>query len=690
MDGHDLVPVWLQKGSASLAAASLRQIDPPVPLATLKAAIEQDYQHKSYAVREGKIAEFDAFCNRMRVDDYLLTTSQGKTYLGRVAGEATYTLSSDRRSNLRRQVEWLNTTRPVPFANLPQPLPAKLHSQADVVELTNEIPAIEQLLETLGVADRQPDPATARELRFPEVDQDLAEQLLISHEWPQQQAELLWERKQLIFYGPPGTGKTYLARKLAEHLCGPSAMKLVQFHPSYTYEDFFEGFRPVQRDDGQLTFKLEPGPFRLLVEAARQHPSDPYVLIVDEINRANLAKVFGELYFLLEYREYPIGLLYSPEAEFIMPPNVFVSGTMNTSWPSPVLPHAPADLPEQRRSGAGVGNLDPAAAGRPPLRRSAGSARQVPAGRIASSNGYAALRQGLAAVIRVEVAETGQVELRLNPEQGHRLARSGIVTAAPSLYNPELWTIAPRGRVVGVAQVGDIEVWITPKLPIARLLFLAGYAANPRGWRDEDVELDVAEGLVPAVARFLCHQAGRALRQGPLQGYRTVEESSAVLRGRLREADQLRRHHGRAIPMEIRHDDFTIDVPENQILLAAITRMASVPRVRDEHRRRLAAVRAALAGVTIPERGVSLPSWRPNRLNQRYHAVLRLAEVIWQATSPEHMPGSLLAHGFLFNLEKIFEDFLIVALSEESQARHGGVPRGYPLPRRGRRGGDET
>ncbi|MGH3778066.1 MAG: AAA family ATPase [Pseudonocardiaceae bacterium] len=331
VDGHDLVPVWLQKGSASLAAASLREIDPPVPLVILKAAVEQDYQHKSYAVRESKVAEFDAFCNRMRVDDYLLTTSQGKTYLGRVAGDATYTLSSDRRSNLRRKVEWLNTTRPVPFANLPQPLPAKLHSQADVVELTNEIAAIEQLLETLGVADRQPDPAAARELRFPQVDRDLAEELLIDQEWLQQQSDLLWECKQLIFYGPPGTGKTYLARKLAEHLCEPNAMKFVQFHPSYTYEDFFEGFRPVQRDDGQLTFKLEPGPFRLLVEAARQHPSDPYVLIVDEINRANLSKVFGELYFLLEYREYPIGLMYSPESEFIMPPNVFVIGTMNTT-----------------------------------------------------------------------------------------------------------------------------------------------------------------------------------------------------------------------------------------------------------------------------------------------------------------------------------------------------------------------
>jgi 5-methylcytosine-specific restriction protein B len=108
----------------------------------------------------------------------------------------------------------LNTTRPVPFANLPQPLPAKLHSQADVVELTNEITAIEQLLETLGVADRQPDLVAVRQLRFPEVDEDLAEELLIAQEWLQEQVDLLWERKQLIFYGPSGTGKTYLAGRV--------------------------------------------------------------------------------------------------------------------------------------------------------------------------------------------------------------------------------------------------------------------------------------------------------------------------------------------------------------------------------------------------------------------------------------------------------------------------------------------
>jgi 5-methylcytosine-specific restriction enzyme subunit McrC len=283
-------------------------------------------------------------------------------------------------------------------------------------------------------------------------------------------------------------------------------------------------------------------------------------------------------------------------------------------------------------------------------------------------------------MMRVMVQENKPLQIRLTPEQGHILAVSGVVSAVPNQHQPGLWTVQARGRV-GVAQLGDMEVWIAPKLPIARLLFLAGYANGTKqpGWRDEDVVgLDTAEGLVPVVARFLCHQAEQALRQGPLKGYRTIEESSPILRGRLREADQLRRRHGRAIPMEIRHDDFTVDVPENQILLAAITRMARVPRVRDEHRQRLAALRAALASVSVPERGAGLPAWQPNRLNQRYHAVLRLAEIIWQATSPEHLRGSLLAGGFLFNLWKIFEDFVVAAFAEELQVRHGGVPRNYP------------
>ncbi|MGB7795116.1 MAG: AAA family ATPase [Pseudonocardiaceae bacterium] len=331
VDSTDLVTVWLQKGTASLAS-DLRQISPPLPRDELKAIVEQDYQHKSYAVREAKLAEFDAFCNRMRPGDYMLTTSRGQTFVGRITSDATYVRSSDQRSNLRRTVDWLNSTRPVPFGNLPQPLPAKLHSQSDVVELTENITAIESLLNKLSIAIDEPAPAPEREVSFPEITDELATELLIDRSWLQEQTDLLWDRRQVIFYGPPGTGKTFIVRKLAAHLAEPSAVKLVQFHPSYTYEDFFEGFRPVPRKDGQLTFALKPGPFRTLVDAARDHPSDPYILIIDEINRANIAKVFGELYFLLEYRDDAISLLYSGAAtDFTLPPNVFVIGTMNTT-----------------------------------------------------------------------------------------------------------------------------------------------------------------------------------------------------------------------------------------------------------------------------------------------------------------------------------------------------------------------
>ena len=85
-----------------------------------------------------------------------------------------------------------------------------------------------------------------RELTLPDVGAELAEELLVERSWLQECVELLRDRPQLIFYGPPGTGKTYLAQQLAQFLAGgkPENVKLVQFHPAYSYEDFFEGFRP--------------------------------------------------------------------------------------------------------------------------------------------------------------------------------------------------------------------------------------------------------------------------------------------------------------------------------------------------------------------------------------------------------------------------------------------------------------
>ena len=138
------------------------------------------------------------------------------------------------------------------------------------------------------------------------------------------------ERKgQAIFYGPPGTGKTFIAQHLAKHLTGggDGFHDLVQFHPSYSYEDFVQGIRPESRD-GTLSYPVVPGRFKEFCrEAAKRN--NPCVLIVDEINWANLSRVFGELMYLLEYREEEVPL--AGGGKFRIPENVRLIGTMNTA-----------------------------------------------------------------------------------------------------------------------------------------------------------------------------------------------------------------------------------------------------------------------------------------------------------------------------------------------------------------------
>ena len=160
---------------------------------------------------------------------------------------------------------------------------------------------------------------------------------------------LLDDKKQVIFQGPPGTGKTYVAQKLANHLAGSEdRVTFVQFHPSYAYEDFVRGFRPALVN-GQPGFELKDGPLLQAAERARKDEERDvnHFLIIDEINRGNLAKVFGELYFLLEYRDEAITLQYQREDEekFSLPSNLYIIGTMNTADRSIAL----VDLALRRR-----------------------------------------------------------------------------------------------------------------------------------------------------------------------------------------------------------------------------------------------------------------------------------------------------------------------------------------------------
>lgn len=230
---------------------------------------------------------------------------------------------------------------------MPEELQQKLSVQHDVVDLT----VVQPLIDGLGLTDQEladeaeaierdpsvetPAITARRELELPEPGEELATDLLVhSVDWLREIRDLLWDDRQLVLYGPPGTGKTFLALKLAEFLGGgPEQVKLVQFHPSYSYEDFFEGFRPQEDPETrEVAFRLTAGPLRELADLASREGNRhiPHFLIIDEINRANLAKVFGELYFLLEYRNKSVRLTYSGD-DFALPPNLFVIGTMNTA-----------------------------------------------------------------------------------------------------------------------------------------------------------------------------------------------------------------------------------------------------------------------------------------------------------------------------------------------------------------------
>jgi 5-methylcytosine-specific restriction protein B len=159
----------------------------------------------------------------------------------------------------------------------------------------------------------------------------LAQKLLIDVDHLELWVQLLRSKGQIIFHGPPGTGKTFVARALATTIAGDrDRVRLVQFHPSYAYEDFVEGYRPADDAASSSGFSLVDGPLKEWAEKARSAPDETWVLIIDEINRANIAKVFGELYFLLEYRGEPARLQYS-QSEFRLPANLFFIGTMNTA-----------------------------------------------------------------------------------------------------------------------------------------------------------------------------------------------------------------------------------------------------------------------------------------------------------------------------------------------------------------------
>ena len=156
-------------------------------------------------------------------------------------------------------------------------------------------------------------------------------------------SNILLQSKNLILRGAPGTGKTYLAKEIAKELTNGNEDQIdfVQFHPSYDYTDFVEGLRPVSNGDGAIEFKLQDGIFKKFCQKARDAKKtggkDNFVFIIDEINRGEISKIFGELFFSIDpgyrgrdgevYTQY--SNLHETDEKFYIPDNIYIIGTMN-------------------------------------------------------------------------------------------------------------------------------------------------------------------------------------------------------------------------------------------------------------------------------------------------------------------------------------------------------------------------
>ncbi len=278
------------------------------------------------------------FANMMSSGDVLIAKTGSKSILGIGVVKSEYQyLDDDDDTDYphRREVEWVSTT------------PFEAASQMARKSLTDVTP-------WPGFASRLVQPSPEWEKIKPLFAPDLpgedgeasaipphrrvADSSFLSVEESQELLNLLRTKRNLILQGAPGTGKTYLARHIAKALTAgghdpEKQWELVQFHQSYGYEDFIEGFRP----DHEGKFKIRDGIFKTFCRRATSDPESTYVFIIDEINRGNLSRILGELMVLLEHDkrdpEFAMQLAYSGNEDdcFYVPANVLILGLMNTA-----------------------------------------------------------------------------------------------------------------------------------------------------------------------------------------------------------------------------------------------------------------------------------------------------------------------------------------------------------------------
>jgi hypothetical protein len=267
------------------------------------------------------------FAHTMRPGDIIYAKRGRNSFVGRGIVEGDYHHDPSRRNYTNvRKVRWT--------ARGEWPWPEKLPMKT-LTEWTN-FPALLEKAERLvtEVATPLPPQTLAAERQLYSIDDALSD-LFMPRDTFACLVEIWEAKKNLILQGAPGVGKTFVARRLAYSLMGyrdPTRVRTVQFHQSYGYEDFVQGYRP-----SNTGFSLREGVFLNFCARAQADPAEHYVFIIDEINRGNLSKILGELMLLIEpdkrSPEWAVKLAYAEKAEerFYVPSNVFILGMMNTA-----------------------------------------------------------------------------------------------------------------------------------------------------------------------------------------------------------------------------------------------------------------------------------------------------------------------------------------------------------------------